>query len=128
MMPSVVSLDVEESLNMNQKHTNSPPSTTSNKIYYIYILKCINNTYYTGYTVDLEHRYQSHLDGTGRCKYTRSFKPLAIAQFWEVTGDRSLAMKIERFIKGLTRLHKENIIRHPALLTNHFPTAIIKHS
>ena len=36
-----------------------------NKIYWVYMLLCENNTYYTGYTNDLEQRYQSHVDGTG---------------------------------------------------------------
>lgn len=81
--------------------------------YWVYILFCENNTYYTGYTTNLEKRYQSHLNGKGKCKYTRSFKPLYIAQSWMITGDKSFAMKIERYIKKLTRAEKEKIIRDP---------------
>lgn len=47
--------------------------------YWVYMLLCENNTYYTGYTNNLEKRYQSHVGGNGGCKYTRSFKPLKIA-------------------------------------------------
>lgn len=84
--------------------------------YWVYILRCINNTYYTGYTNDLEKRYQSHVDGTGKCKYTRSFKPIAIAQYWKINGNKAFAMKIERHIKKLSRLEKETIIADPSLL------------
>lgn len=85
-------------------------------IYWVYILHCENDTYYTGYTTDIHKRYQQHLNGTGKCKYTRSFKPLRIAQCWKITGDKSFAMKMEAFIKKLSRTEKEKIINHPDLL------------
>lgn len=84
--------------------------------YWVYILLCDNNSYYTGYTPDLEKRYQSHLDGSGKCKYTRSFKPLRIAQSWKIEGDKALAMKIERYIKKLSRAEKEKLIASPEKL------------
>ena len=87
----------------------------SNQCYWVYILHCENDTYYTGYTNNLIKRYQSHMDGTGKCKYTRSFKPLCIAQSWEVF-DKSLAMSIEYRIKTMTRADKEKIIADPAML------------
>lgn len=90
------------------------------KEYWIYILHCENDTYYTGYTNDLAKRYQSHVNGTGKCKYTRAFKPLGIAQSWLVPGDRSLAMRAERFIKNLSRREKEKLIANPSLLTEYF--------
>lgn len=86
-----------------------------NKRYWVYMLLCANNTYYTGYTNHLEQRYQSHVEGTGGCKYTRSFRPLKIAQSWEIIG-KSEAMKIERQIKKLTREEKEKLIQCPAML------------
>lgn len=85
--------------------------------YWVYILYCENNTFYTGYTVDLQKRCQSHFNGTGKCKYTRSFKPLFIAQCWYIQHDKSLAMKIERYIKKLSRSEKEKIIKEPFLLS-----------
>lgn len=81
--------------------------------YWVYILHCDNNTYYTGYTNDLTKRYRSHLEGTGKCKYTRSFKPLRIAQSWKITGSKSLAMQLERAIKNLPRAKKEILIAQP---------------
>lgn len=93
--------------------------------YWIYMLLCENNTYYTGYTVDLIKRYQSHLNGTGKCKYTRSFQPIEIAQCWRVLGSKSLAMQLECFIKKLTRLEKEQIIAYPSLLSKDERVCII---
>ena len=88
-----------------------------NQTYWVYILLCENNTYYTGYTHDLTKRYQSHVMGTGKCKYTRSFKPLKIAQSWEINGSKAQAMHIERYIKTLSRIEKEHIIACPSTLT-----------
>jgi putative endonuclease len=87
---------------MNKKH------------YWVYILHCENNCYYTGYTTDLTKRYEAHLNGTAS-KYTRSFKPIKIAQYWEVTN-KSIAMQLENRIKKLLRQDKEKIIDKPDLL------------
>jgi len=84
------------------------------QIYWIYILKCSNGNYYTGYTTDLHRRYQEHSSGTIKCKYTRSFKPVSIAQSWQFSGSRSEAMKIEKSIKKLSRAEKENLILNPS--------------
>lgn len=86
--------------------------------YWVYILHCSNDTYYTGYTNNLEKRYRSHQDGTGKCKYTKSFKPLYIAQCWVIYAEKAFAMKIERMIKKLTRIEKESIIAKPETLTD----------
>jgi len=85
------------------------------KKYWIYILLCENNSYYTGYTTDLTKRYQLHLSGKAS-KYTRSFKPISIAQFWELLCKKSEAMQIERNIKRLSRTEKEKLIASPTLL------------
>ena len=92
--------------------------------YWVYILLCNNNTYYTGYTNNLEKRYQSHVDGTGKCKYTRSFKPICIAQSWKINGDKAQAMRLERNIKKLTRGEKEQLIANPSSLLNRLPALL----
>ena len=84
--------------------------------YWVYILLCENNTLYTGYTTDLAKRYQSHVTGSGKCKYTRSFKPLKVAQSWKIHGSKALAMRVERHIKTLSRLEKEQLIAYPSAL------------
>ncbi len=89
-----------------------------NKHYWVYILYCENNCYYTGYTTDLTKRYEAHLEGTAS-KYTRSFKPLKIAQYWKVKN-KSIAMQLENRIKKLSRQNKEKIINNPDLLHIYF--------
>jgi putative endonuclease len=85
------------------------------KIYWVYILYCNNKCFYTGYTVNLEKRFQAHCQGTAS-KYTRSFKPLYIAQSWRILGSKSLVMRMERQIKKLTREQKVKLIARPDLL------------
>ncbi len=86
------------------------------EIFWVYILRCSNNTYYTGYTNNLKKRYKSHMDGTGKCKYTKSFKPIEIAQCWRIYDSKAKAMQIERNIKKLSRIEKEKLIINPSLL------------
>ena len=85
--------------------------------YWVYILLCENNTYYTGYTHHLMRRYHAHVTGASRCKYTRSFKPVSIAQSWHIDGSKALAMQLERQIKRLSRAEKEQLILNPSLLS-----------
>lgn len=86
--------------------------------YWVYIIHCDNDSYYTGYTKDLAKRYQTHVLGTGGCKYTRSFKPVSLAQCWKITGDKAFAMQIERAIKKLPRAEKLKMIAQPSLLVS----------
>lgn len=88
------------------------------KNYWVYILHCDNDSYYTGYTTDLDKRYRSHLNGTAS-KYTRSFKPVSMVFSLKIEGDKSLAMKIEYTIKKLSRVQKEKIIAYPSLLSEY---------
>jgi putative endonuclease len=85
--------------------------------YWVYILHCENNSYYTGYTNDMKKRYLSRVNGTGKCKYTRSFKPLGIAQCWKIAGSKTLALQLERYIKQLPRSMKEKMIARPSMLS-----------
>ena len=84
----------------------------SEKCYWVYILRCSNQSCYTGYTDNLEKRFQEHLSGKGS-KYTRSFKPLSIAQSWEIKGEKARAMRVERHIKKLSKNQKEHLILNP---------------
>ena len=87
-------------------------------VFIVYILRCQNESLYTGYTTDLTRRYAAHI--AGKCKYTRSFKPIHIAVHWWVYGDKSDAMRVERYIKSLSRLEKERLLQTPNTLTTTF--------
>lgn len=86
------------------------------KKYWVYMLLCENGSFYTGYTTDIARRYKQHLNGTGRAKYTLSFKPITIAQCWQVAGTRGAALRIEQLIKGRSRRDKEYLVDNPGTL------------
>jgi putative endonuclease len=92
------------------------------KNFYLYILQCENNSYYTGYSVDVTRRYKQHL--AGKCKYTRSFKPLRIAMSWRILGDKAIAMKAERFVKKLSHSEKKYFITKPKELASYLPVIV----
>ena len=73
--------------------------------HYVYIIECINGSYYTGYTTDVERRYKEHLKGSGKCKYTRSFPPKCLAAFWQF-ADKTEALAAEYQIKSLAKCEK----------------------
>ena len=70
----------------------------------VYILKCSDESLYTGITNNLEKRLQLHASGKGS-KYTRGRGPLKLVH-QERFKPRSLASKRELFIKKLNRLDK----------------------
>lgn len=79
-------------------------------MFYVYILKCNDSTLYTGYTVDLNRRLESHNRGLG-AKYTKSRLPVEIV-YQEVFSSKSEAMKREMGIKKLSRAEKLNLIEN----------------
>ena len=85
------------------------------QFFWVYILLCENGAYYTGYTTDLERRFAEHLAGSAKCKYTRSFKPVKIAQSWQV-DDASRAKRLECYIKKMAKSEKEKLIQCPELV------------
>lgn len=78
-------------------------------IWYVYILRCADDTLYTGISTDVEKRLQAHQSGRG-AKYTRSRCPLTLV-YWEVCGAHSQALKREYQIKSMTRAEKLQLIR-----------------
>ncbi|KAA1036190.1 GIY-YIG nuclease family protein [Macrococcus equipercicus] len=80
--------------------------------HYIYILKCNDNTLYTGYTTDLDKRLTVHNSGKG-AKYTRHRLPV-IRVYSERHPTKSAAMQREYAIKQLTRNEKLQLIKEAA--------------
>lgn len=75
---------------------------------YVYIIKCGDGSFYTGWTNDLKKRFESHCEGKG-AKYTRGRGPLEIVYF-ETFDDKREAMQREYAIKKLRRQEKEKLI------------------
>jgi predicted GIY-YIG superfamily endonuclease len=76
--------------------------------YFVYILRCGDDTLYTGSTDNVERRLAVHQSGKG-AKYTRSRHPLTLV-YREEVEDKSAALKREAAIKKLTRTQKLNLI------------------
>ena len=75
---------------------------------YVYIIKCKDNSLYTGWTNNLERRFKAHTEGKG-AKYTRGRGPLELVYFEEF-DDKKEALRREREFKKYSHLEKENII------------------
>ncbi len=80
-------------------------------MYYTYILRCENDTLYTGITTDVKRRMDEHFGKKSvGAKYTKSHTAKRLEAVWE-SADRSLASKLEARIKQLKRVNKELLIR-----------------
>ena len=69
-----------------------------------YILKCNDNSLYTGWTNDITHRLKMHNEGKG-AKYTRGRGPVELV-YLEEFETKQEAMSREAKIKRLTRKEK----------------------
>ena len=78
--------------------------------WYLYILRCKDDTLYTGITTDVEKRLEAHRSGKG-AKYTRGRAPLELV-YREDCGDHSAALRREWELKRLTKEKKEDLIRN----------------
>lgn len=80
---------------------------------FVYMLRCNDNTIYTGYTTDPVRRVKQHNMGKG-ARYTRARLP-AVLVYLEEVPDAALARRREYAIKKLTRENKEKLIAAYAL-------------
>jgi len=74
---------------------------------YIYLLRCADGSYYTGWTTDLEARVKAHNAGRG-ARYTRSRRPVRLV-YWESRPDRSAAQSREAALKRLSHRQKAEL-------------------
>ena len=76
--------------------------------WYLYILRCKDNTLYTGITTDVARRLEAHRSGKG-AKYSRGRCPLELV-YQETCGTHSDALKRELEIKAMSRMQKEKMV------------------
>ncbi len=95
----------------------------TDKIYFIYVIRCNNNSLYTGITTNFQKRIKEHNTGTG-AKYTRNRGPFVLELLLKAHG-RSTATKIELFIKSLKKEKKEVLIRTSQNISDFFPNVEI---
>jgi len=77
-------------------------------VWFVYVLRCSDNSLYCGATTDLDRRLQAHNSGTG-ARYTRARLPVRLA--WHVrVPNKSAAFKEEFRIKQLDKAEKELLV------------------
>jgi putative endonuclease len=77
--------------------------------WWVYIVRCVDRSLYTGITTDVPRRLRQHNAGTAS-KYTRSRRPVQLA-YREKAAGLGAALQREAEIKRLTRKAKEALIR-----------------
>ena len=79
------------------------------KFYYVYIVKCSDNSYYTGMTNSIDRRIFEHNSCKNTDCYTFIRRPVALVWF-ESFSDPTQAIMIEKQLKGWSRKKKEALI------------------
>lgn len=79
-------------------------------MYYLYLLRCSDNSLYCGQTKDLKRRVKEHNDDNSKSKYTRSRRPVKLVYF-EKFKTINGALKREFEIKKMTKTEKEVLIK-----------------
>ncbi|MCJ8273584.1 MAG: GIY-YIG nuclease family protein [Psychrosphaera sp.] len=84
--------------------------TTNKSQWFVYVLRCADNSLYTGITTDVERRVKEHNSKTkSAAKYTRARQPVKMV-YHEQSDGRSGASRRECAIKKLTKAKKEALI------------------
>jgi len=78
-------------------------------MWWVYLLRCKDNTLYCGITTDLDRRVFEHNFTGNAAKYTRSRRPVSLVWSRKVEN-RSSALKMENKIKKLPKKSKEMMI------------------
>lgn len=78
-------------------------------MWYVYILKCTDGTFYTGITTDLDRRIKEHNFSKKSAKYTSGRRPVKLV-YSDTFKNQKQASKEEHRIKALTREKKLELI------------------
>jgi predicted GIY-YIG superfamily endonuclease len=77
--------------------------------WFVYIMRCVDNSLYTGITKDVNRRLKQHNAGTAS-RYTRGRLPVSL-EYQDEQPSQSVALKRELAIKALSLEEKESLIR-----------------
>ncbi|WP_133650749.1 GIY-YIG nuclease family protein [Paraburkholderia flava] len=72
--------------------------------WFLYLIECEDGSIYTGIAVDVEARFDKHVNGTG-ARYTRSRKPVRVLASFGL-ADRASASRAEYWVKRLSATEK----------------------
>lgn len=76
--------------------------------HWVYVVECADESFYTGYTTDVERRVEEHNRGEG-AKYTRGRTPVRLV-YAEAFESKAAAMSREHEIKSLSRAAKAALV------------------
>ena len=79
------------------------------KEYYVYILKCADDSYYVGMTNDIERRFTEHQEGKNTASYTYNRRPVELV-FYTSFSNVEMAIETEKQIKKWSRAKKQALI------------------
>ncbi len=74
----------------------------------LYILRCRDESFYTGVTTDIDRRFREHEAGRAS-RFTRTRRPVVLV-YQETCGSRSQALSRECAVKSMGRKGKENLV------------------
>lgn len=78
-------------------------------MFYVYIVRCIDATLYTGFTTDIHRRISEHNSSKKGAKYTRGRTPVTLV-YQQKFRTRTRALVREATLKKLTRREKLKLI------------------
>ncbi|WP_299871722.1 GIY-YIG nuclease family protein [uncultured Cocleimonas sp.] len=78
--------------------------------WFVYMLRCSDNSLYTGVTTDVERRLKEHNEEKAGAKYTRVRRPVSLV-YEEAAESRSAACQREYQLKQLKKSDKESFIK-----------------
>lgn len=78
--------------------------------WYVYMLRCADDSLYTGITIDIPRRLQEHNANNKGARYTRARRPVELI-YQESHADRSTASRREYQLKQLSRLQKLALLK-----------------
>lgn len=84
--------------------------------WFVYIVRCSDDTLYTGVAKDLEKRLQQHNHGKEGAKYTRARRPVELV-YRETATSRAQAQQREYRIKQLSAVQKRQLITRGGAVT-----------
>lgn len=93
----------------------SMSTSTNTKSHYVYIVRCADDTLYTGYTTNVARRIATHNAGKG-ARYTRARLPVVLATSWDFST-KNVALRVEYALKRWTRQQKLALLENPALIS-----------
>lgn len=76
--------------------------------FYVYMLVCIDGSFYTGYTKNIQARTKLHANGQG-ARYTKAHKPQKVV-YVELFDSQAKAMKREKEIKKMSHKQKLQLV------------------